>query len=190
MHVKFTISPTLNSEGGVQSIRTPMLMLTKIQGMGLGAGPKAIDAHCDGLLSQALEQHGFRAELAEAVTVELGSASPQQYLVMMGLGSVQNFNPCGLHDVIEAAVDQALSKGCNKLTVPVVANRLTALNINLRGTAHIVRQSVERKLGAIESDQTFEVEFVCTAQAKRHIQQGLDVVCQHRKDRCCKGDKD
>lgn len=190
MQVKFTISPTLNSEGGVQSIRTPMLMLTKIQGMGWGAGPKAIDASCDGLVMRTLDQQGFRADLAEAITIALGPDSPQQYLVLMGLGTVQNFNPCGLGDVIDKAVDEALQKGCFKLTVPIVAHRLTALNINLRGTAHIVRRSVERKLAEVESDQQFEIEFVCTAQAKRHIQQGLDVVCQHRRERCCKGDKD
>jgi hypothetical protein len=186
MQVKFTISPTLNSEGGMQSVRTPMLMLTKIQGMGLGAGPRAIDSLYDGALSQALEESGFKAELAEAVTVELGADSAQQNLVMMGLGSVHNFNPCGLHEVIETAIDQAVKKGVNKLTVPVVANRLTALNINLLGTAHIVRQSAERKLGPIESDEVFEIEFVCTTQAKRHIQKGLEVECQHRSQRCCR----
>jgi Cytosol aminopeptidase family, N-terminal domain len=183
MQVKFTISPTLNSEGGVQSVRTPMLMLTKIQGMGLGAGPKAIDSICDGLLSQALEENGFKADLAEAVTVEVGPDCAQENLVMMGLGSVQNFTPCGLAEVIDRAIDETLKKGCGKLTIPVVANRLTALNINLMGTAHIVRRTAEHKLGPIESD-------VCTSQAKRHIQKGLDVVCKHRKDRCCKGDKD
>jgi hypothetical protein len=190
MQVKFNISPTLNSEGGMQSVRTPMLMLTKIQGMGLGAGPKAIDSICDGLLSQALEERGFKAELGEAVTVEIGPDCAQQNLVMMGLGSVQNFTPCGLAEVIDKAIEQAVEKGCRKLTIPVVANRLTALNINLMGTAHIVRRSAERKLAPIESDEEFEIEFVCTSQAKRHIQKGLDVVCRHRQERCCKGDQD
>jgi len=190
MQVKFTISPTLNTEGGVQSVRTPMLMLTKIQGMGLGAGPKAIDSCCDGLLTQSIEEQGFKGGLAESVTVELGEGSLQQNLVMMGLGTVHKFNPCGLAEVFEVAIDRTIEKGCNKLTIPVVANRLTALNINLRGTAHIVRQAAERKLAGIESDQTLEIEFVCTAQAKRHIQQGLDVVCKHRQQRCCKGDQD
>lgn len=190
MNVRFTISPTLASEGGMESTRTPMLMLTKIQGMGLGGGPKAIDEACDGLLSHHMEQQGFTGGLAQAVTVELGDESPQQNLVMMGLGTVGQFTPCGLAEVIEVAVDKTIEKGCNKITIPVVANRLTALSLNLRGTAHIVRQAVERKLAAVESDETFEVEFVCTTQAKRHIQQGLDIECRHKQERCCLGDGD
>jgi hypothetical protein len=190
MKVKFSISPTLKADGGVENVRTPMLMLTKIQGMGLGAGPKAIDGCCDGLLMQSIKAQGFKGGLAEAVTVSLGEGSLQQNLVMMGLGSVHNFNPCGLAEVIEVAIDKTLEKGCDKLTIPVVANRLTALNLNLLGTAHIVRQAAERKLSAIDSDGTLEIEFVCTTQAKRYIQQGLDVECRHRQQRCCKGDKD
>ncbi len=190
MKAKFSVSPTLKSDGGVESVRTPMLMLTKIQGMGLGAGPKAIDECCDGLLSQCIEAQGFKGGLAQAVTVELGESSLQQNLVMMGLGTVSRFNPCGLAEVIEVAIDKTLERGCNKLTIPVVANRLTALNLNLRGTAHIVRQAAERKLATIESDETLEIEFVCTSQAKRHIQQGLDVACRHRQQKCCKGDNE
>lgn len=192
MQVKFSISPTLNTEGGMQSVRTPMLMLTKIQGMGLGSGPKAIDSSCGGLLTQAIAEQGFKGGLAEAVTVELGEDSPQQNLVMMGLGSVQEFNPCGLAQVIGVAIDHTLKKGSPKLTIPVVANRLTALSLNLLGTAHIVRKAAEQKVAGIESDETLEIEFVCTAQAKRHIQQGLDVACDHRnKQHCCeKRDQD
>ncbi len=186
MQVKFSISPTLNTEGGMQSVRTPMLMLTKIQGMGLGTGPKAIDSSCDGLLTQAIAEQGFKGGLAKFVAVELGQDSPQQNLLMMGLGSVHDFNPCGLAEVIAVAIDQTLQKGCTKLTIPVVANRLTALSLNLLGTAHIVRKAAEQKLAGIESDETLEIEFLCTAQAKRYIQQGLDVSCDHRnKQHCC-----
>lgn len=190
MHVKFSILTSSKQDGGVEDVRTPMLMLTKIQGMGLGAGPRAVDNVHDGMLTQAIDEQGFKGTLAEVLTVDLGDSGLRNHLLLMGLGPVELFTPCGLSDVIEAALDAALEKGVRKLTVPVVANRMTSFSINLLGTAHIIRQTAERKLSSINSDDTMEIEFLCRPQAKRHITEGLAIDCKHRQQRCCKGDND
>lgn len=188
MKAKFTVSPTLKSDNGVETARTEMLMLTKIHGMALGAGPRAVDNLYDGRLSQLIEEQGFTGDVGQAVVLDLDETHSQKHILLVGLGPVAKFNPCSLFDVVDAAIDQALARGCSKLSLPVVANRLTALDLNLRGTAHIVRTATERRLATAGLDaQTFEIEFICTPQAKRHLEEGLRIPCRHKQTTCCAG---
>jgi len=190
MKAKFTVSPTLKSDCGVETAQTEMLMITKIHGMALGAGPRAIDNLYDGRLSQLIEAQGFTGDVGQSVVLDLGEGHLQRYIVLVGLGTVAKFNPCTLFDVVDVALDQALARGCSKLSIPVVANRLTGLNLNLRGTSHIVRQGTERRLARLRSKSgTLEVELICTPQAKRHLEEGLNVPCRHKQSPCCTADK-
>jgi hypothetical protein len=187
MKVQFVVSTKRkNIDAGLQEHETEMLMLTKLVGIPLGAGPKAIDEVTNGLLTQRMEAVGFRGELDELLSIQLGAEHRQKNILLVGLGKPTRFDQCTLASVAEAAVAQAIKDGCHRLSVPVVAHRLTALNLNLKGTAFIVRQAAERVLSTIESDETFTVEFICTPQAKRHIDEGLTIQCRRQRAACCK----
>ena len=187
MKAKFVVSPTIKSaDGGVEAIRTDMLLLTKIDGMGLGAGPRAVDQMLGGQISTRMKEREFRGRLGENLLLRLDDDSiPQNHVLVIGLGQASGFDPCALAKVVETAVAKAVARKCTRLSIPVAAHRMTALNLNLRGTAHIIRKVAEAKLAEIEGAGTLEIELVCTSQAKRHIEAGLAcrkaVVCCAQK---------
>ena len=188
MKAKFIVSPTIkSSDGGVERVRTDMLMLTKIEGMGLGAGPRAVDELMQGEISARIAEKDFRGALGRTLVIKAGDPYPAENVLMIGLGRAASFDPCALVKVVETAVGKALARKCSRLTVPIVANRMTALNINLRGTAHIIRLVAERKLAEVDEDGTLEIEILCTSQAKRHIDEGLAIPCRSKEVVCCKG---
>ncbi|HEY9712748.1 MAG TPA: M17 family peptidase N-terminal domain-containing protein [Chroococcales cyanobacterium] len=185
MKAKFIVSPTIKSaDGGIESVRTDMLVLTKIQGIALGPGPSAVDQALDGAISARVEQNSFKGELGENLVLSVSDQShPQRHVLLVGLGPSSSFDHCALVEVIDVAVAKAVARKCNRLSIPVVANRMTQLNLNLRGTAHIVRTVAERRLAAIDGDGTLEIELICTSQAKRHLEAGL--ACRKKLTACC-----
>jgi len=186
MRAKFVITTKGKSfEDGLQEHDTDMLMLTKLNGVPLGAGPRAIDQLTNGLLTQRMEATGFNAQVGEVVSISLPAGFHQKHVLLVGLGTTTRFDQCTLAEAIGAAVTQAIKDGSTKLSIPVVGHRLLALRLNLRGTAHIVRNAAERVLAAHPSTARFDIEFICGPQAKRHLEKGLSIPRRQRKDPCC-----
>jgi hypothetical protein len=186
MKAKFVITTKGKSfEDGLQKHPTEMLMLTKLVGVPLGAGPRAIDQLTNGLLTERMEAAGFNGQQATVVSIALGAGSAQKHIMLVGLGQALRFDQCTLAEAIAAAVTQAVKDGVSKLSIPVVGHRLLALRLNLRSTAHIVRQAAERTLAALPSDSRFEIEFICGPQAKRHLARGLAIPRRQKQGACC-----
>lgn len=172
-------------EDSLQEHDTEMLVLTKLVGVPLGAGPKAIDQLHNGLLTERMDAVGFNGQLSNVVNIPLPAGHRQARIMVLGLGAASRFNQCTLAEAIGAAVTEAVKSGVGKISIPVVGHRLLALHINLRGTAHIVRQAAERTLATLPGNSRFQIEFICGAQAKRHLQQGLAIPLRCKQDPCC-----
>ncbi len=192
MKAKFIVTTSLGRapQLGLEKVSTSMLMLTKVAGTTPGDGIRAVDQSLDGLISKRVGKVGFKGDLGEHLTFSIGANKPQENVLLVGLGRASKFDTKALCQVVGLAVDQALAKKAPRLSIPILPNRLT--DLNLQGTAHIIKALVERKLAKVKGSQDaeLEIELVCTPQAKRHIEAGL--ACGHTshvkkgaEDPCC-----
>jgi len=194
MEAKFLVTPSLkvgDPQNGIDSVKTDMLMLTKMSGMGLGPGPQAVDQRVEGRLSEKIKRKRFQGNLGESLTLRLGDEDhPAKNVLLIGLGSASKFNYCGLREVIGIAVERAVGQKCSRLSIEIAKDRLTASSLNLTGTAHGIKECVNEKLAEIGAgkDGTLEVELICTAQAARYVRKGLSIQRQLKRP-CCDAPK-
>ena len=177
MNVKFTTSPVLTPGSewhASENIQTDMLLIGKFAGMKLSEG-----AHHMLLSSIADDEPEFTGEECEFKLVDAPANSPQKKILFFGLGRAQRFGSHILRKLAETLVDQALSAGCSKITIPVLPNRLTQGNITLSATAHIISCVARSKLEKMEGSKTLTIEFACTPQARRHLQAGVRARRRH-----------
>jgi len=180
MTPKFTVLAKMGkpSSPGVAELPTDLLLLTKVAGMALGPGPSAVDESLRGLISRKVEQRKFRGELAKSIRFDLDpevhSDRPQRHVLLVGIGSSKTFDRDAACQVFGELIDQALRLGVEHVTIPFPANRTTGLTLNLKGTAHILREIVEEKIAELDKPAKLkEIVIFCTPQAKAHIQAGL-----------------
>jgi hypothetical protein len=191
MEAKFIVTPSLkvgDSQSGVDSIKTDMLMLTKMSGLGLGPGPQAVDQRVAGRLSQKIKRKNFQGNLGESLVLRLpeGEDAPAKNVLMIGLGSIGAFNYCGLRQVMHLAVERAIKEKVSRLSIEISKDRLNASTLNLTGTAHGIKECVNEKLAEIGADRdgTLEVELICTSQAARFVRKGIAIQRQSKRP-CC-----
>lgn len=188
MKAEFLINPSLRSGaqlGGVETVQTDLLMLTKLSGLGLGPSPQAVDTQLAGRLSEKMRQKRFKGTLGEHLTLQCGPEHPARNVLLVGLGSPATFDYCALKEVMGVAVSRAIKLGCTRISLEIAKDRLTAARANLRGTAAAIRDCIEEKLAEIGEDKpgTLEIELICTPQAARHLRDGLSV--EPRAKRVC-----
>jgi len=185
MKAKYTVNPSLKSkgpDGGVDAIRTDMLLLTKVFGTGLGPGVVAFDKLLGGRISKRMEQKDFKGQLGEHLSLKLGDGYAQKSVLVVGLGNASKYDECTLRSVIKLAVEHAIKYGYKKLSVPIVPK--SQLSLSVTGTAFSIKEAVEEQLALTPGGAgTLEVELVCTAQAKRYVEKGLSL--PKRKQKLC-----
>ena len=179
MKLKFTVSTNINSQETFGAVDTPMLLLGKLTGHGLGSHFQALDLNVGGVISEEIEKKGFSGERGKHFVIPLDQEDAPEKIMVVGLGSPDKFDTKALSQVIGMAVANAIKQDCRKLSVPILPNRQTQW-INLRGQAHIIKRAAQLKLATAPYDQLpgeFEIELVCTPQAKTHLEKGLK--CQN-----------
>jgi hypothetical protein len=189
MDAKFLVNPSLKTgtpQGGVDFVRTDMLMLTKMSGLGLGPSPLAVDDRLAGKLSEKIRQKRFKGNLGENLMLQLGDEHPARNVLLVGLGNSSTFDFCGLQKVIDVAITRAVSLGCKRLSLEIAKDRLTGGHLNLRGTAHSIKECVLEKLSTLCADKpgTIEIELICTPQAARHLKKGLSIPRRAKQPLC------
>lgn len=198
MTPKFTILAKMGktSSSGVAELPTDLLLLTKVAGLDLGPGPQSVDASLQGLISRKIEQRKFRGDLAKSIRFDLDpqvhKESPQRHVLLVGIGSSQRFDRAAACKVFGELIDQALKLGIEHVTIPFPSNRTTGPKLNLKGTAHILKEVVEEKFEALEGRKVAlkEIVIYCTPQAKSHIEAGLRAPVRAKGSSCrCSGAK-
>lgn len=183
MKPKFLVSAKKGLVGdfGIEELQTPMLLVTQFAGIKLSADYSVLVDSTDGAFGKAIKRDKFTGELGETSVVKLNGL-PQDYLVVFGLGRAQRFGCGAIREMVRSVINSAVRRRVSRVTIPVIPNRTTSSNLTLNQTAHIMKCVAIDVLGAKKSDKELEVEFVCTPQAKRHIQAGLR---RQRRSRGC-----
>jgi len=176
MKAKFIVSARLKAgkeQTRVEEPVTPMLMLAKFSGMNLSDDLKGLVASAEERVTDELAKHGFKGEAGEHLTITLGDKSKQKKVLIVGLGKAGRFDCGTVRDTIKLAVNRAVAARCERLTIPIMPNRLTSSSIGLMPTAYIIKCVAEDVLGAKDSEATLEIELLTSAHGKRHVNAGL-----------------
>ncbi len=179
MKAKFLVSATLgagNKKSGVEQVVTPMLMVAKFSGMNLSADLNGLVESTDGRIQDELAKNGFRGDQGESLTIDLGADSKQKLVLFVGLGKAGSFDCGTVRDTIKLAVDSAVAAGAERLSIPIMPNRLTSASLGLQPTAHIIKCVADDVLAAKRGDGELEIELVTSPHGKRHVEAGIKKV--------------
>ena len=180
MKSNFTVSSTLRAgaEHGLEGHGTPLLLLAKFQGMALGDDLRKIVRKP--IVSQSLKSNDFSGNLGESVVIGMDGEGGPDRILFAGMGNARSFDCATIREIMTLAVKRAVEQKCDRLSIPILPNRLTSTRLPLRGTVHIMKSVASSILEESPGDGVLNIEFVCTPQAKRHVQAGLD--CRRKKD--------
>lgn len=172
--VTFVFNPSMGTakDPGIENLDTDLLVLTQISGSHFSHGMQKIDEKLSGSLSKALQKQGFSGRSGESVLVDcrqIENAS-QKYILVVGLGDLAHFKGYTVCALMRRVLETARELSVRKLTLPVFPNRQTEQSLNLAGSGAIIacRVALFGELPDLE-----EIEFFCTPQARRHLQDGI-----------------
>lgn len=184
MKATFTLTTSKDTSQLLGLTDTPLLILGKLQAIGLGNHIQSLDHSLGGAISEQVQERNFRGERGESFLLNLDQAGAPENVLVVGLGSLDKFDQNAIKQVVELAVEAAISKGLTKITFPMPPNRQTK-DINLRGQAHIIRLAVEKKLQEYRRSGELEVEILSAPQAKAQLARGLACKRRSKDGTCC-----
>ena len=135
MKAKFTLTTSSSKPTLLGLTPTPLLILGKLQAVGLGSHIQSLDHSLGGAISEQITGLNFRGERGESFLLDLDQEGAPDNVLVVGLGSVDKFDQNAIKQVVELAIAAAVSKGLTKITFPMPPNRQTT-DINLRGQAN------------------------------------------------------
>jgi hypothetical protein len=184
MKAKFTLTTSTNTPELLGLTNTPLLILGKLQAIGLGNHIQSLDHSLGGAISEKVQGLNFRGERGESFLLNLDQEGAPENVLVVGLGSLDKFDHNAIKHVVEMAVDAAIAKGLTKITFPMPPNRQTK-DINLRGQANIIRLAVEKKLREHKGRGELEIEILSAPQAKAQLARGLACKRSSEDGTCC-----
>lgn len=187
MKLKISLATSIKSQDSLGLGTTPMLLLCKLTGHGLGSQIQTFDQSVGGIIANHIEQENFRGERGEHFTLELDQDDAPQNVMVVGLGSPDKFDIKAITQLVDLAIENAIARGCSKLSIPILPNR-AAQGINLRGQAHAIKVAAEKKIATYgKKAGELEIELVCAPQAKSHLTVGL--TCKRWDNGTCCDDR-
>jgi hypothetical protein len=184
MKAKYTLTTSKSTPQLLGLTPTPLLIVGKLQAVGLGNHIQSLDHGLDGAISEQIQEQQFRGERGESFLLNLNQEGAPENVLVVGLGSLKSFDHNAIKQVVETAVDTALAKGLTKITFPMPPNRQTK-DINLRGQANIIRQTVEKRLQDHKGRGELEIEILSAPQAKAQLARGLACKRRNQDGSCC-----
>jgi hypothetical protein len=185
MKAKFTLTTSKNTPELLGLVATPLLILGKLEAIGLGNHIQSLDHSLGGAISEQVQGQNFRGVRGENFLLRLDLEGAPDNVLVVGLGSQNKFDQNAIKQVVELAVETAVSRGLTKVTFPMPPNRQTK-EVNLRGQAHVIRLAVEHKLAEYtDIEGTLEVEILSAPQAKAQLARGLACKRRNKDGTCC-----
>ncbi|HEY9867692.1 MAG TPA: hypothetical protein V6D08_00670 [Candidatus Obscuribacterales bacterium] len=175
MKARYVVNPLLKGATGVETIQTEMLLLPTIAGTELGGFCGVVDQSLGGAISRKLKSPrvDFNGEVGEILHIK-PRKGPAKNIDILGLGDGKN--PQNLCKAVRAAVEDALDRDVNHVSIPYTAQNLTG--INLKGQANIVHEVVEAVLADekyADLEGEFLVELICSPNQARFLREGLAI---------------
>ena len=185
MKAKFTLTTSKLAPELQGLVSTPLLIVGKLQAIGLGSHIQSLDHGLGGAISEQVQGQNFRGELGESFLLNLNQEGAPDNVLVVGLGSPGKFDSSAIQQVVDQAVEVAVTNGLTKITFPMPPNRQTA-SVNLRGQAHTIRRAVENKLATYKNRKgELEVEIISAPQAKAQLARGLACKRRNSDGVCC-----
>lgn len=177
------ISP--RHEHGVEYDHADLLIITKVEGLDLGPGPMAFDAHHGGEISRAIKANNFRGAAGEHLTIEFApeeKGGRPRYVVVVGIGAAEDVGRRRVCALFNYALTMACQLEARSLIIPIFPYRSSAGVLNLKGTAAVLRCLLAERVKRGSLGHLEEVRLLSTPQAKSHLETGLAVehtLCSH-----------
>lgn len=177
--VNIKIIPGINQlhQHGIAFDQADLLILTKVLGADLGAGPMAFDAAHGGVISRAVAAQKFKGQVGEHLKIQLPAADglTVRHIAVVGLGRAEDLGKRGLCNLFNYALTLACRYQANSILIPIFPHRTSAASMNLRASGAILRCLVDERgrrgtLGVLK-----EVQVLCAPQARRHLERGVAV---------------
>lgn len=185
MKLKISLATSIKSQDSLGLGETPMLLLCKLNGHGLGSQIQTFDQSVGGVISGHIEAENFQGNRGEHFTLALNQEGAPDNVMVVGLGSPDKFDSKAITQLVDLAVENAIERGCAKLSIPILPNR-QAQGINHRGQAHLIKVAAEKKVAAYgKRAGELEIELVCAPQAKQHLAKGLACKRMAANGTCC-----
>lgn len=162
-----------------------LLVLTKQQHT-VSAGPfSRIDKALAGALTAAMDREHFDGALGAHLLVQVSVPNERlRYVLLVGMGNPEQGtrpNFCGLYRL---AIDTANQLGLTTLGLPIFPGRLTADFMNLKGALAVLQCRAAERANSNPQASLREIKIFCAAQARRHVEEGLQV--SHQLCKVCR----
>ncbi len=163
---------------GVEYDTADLVILTKVLGSDLGAGPMAFDARHNGAISKAMAAHDFQGTVGEHLAVEVPAIEPggrPRHIVVVGLGKADDISRRRMCALFNYSMALASEYKARSILIPIFPQRSSGAVLNLRGTGAVLRCLVDQKAKSGSINELKEVRLLCAPQAKQHLEQGVAV---------------
>lgn len=163
----------------LDDIETDLVLLPMLSGMNVPASLHAEDPELAELIKSSIRDSGFEGKRGTHLVIERpqeGKRSRRKrFVLLVGLGRPDCFNATVAREVFEQLTEQAVRLGVTRVAVPFISNRMTRMCLNFKGMAHLLKQAVAQGIHQADGNVALrEVQLLCSTQARRYIQQGLD----------------
>ena len=170
-----TFKVTRAFRGHLENLEVPetdVFVMTHMNHAKFGKGTLALDDFTGGALCRAIEAAGFKGKGGEHLVVDLDD-SPIKHVLLIGLGAQDDVHRTTICAMYRMIVDEAARLGAAKITIPFFPGLL--IDVNYRGLLAVLRCRLGERHHSGALGNLTEVEILCTAQARRHILDGLKV---------------
>lgn len=151
---------------------TDLFVMTHMRHTSFGKGTRALNDYTGGAIKAAIESTGFKGKAGEHIVFAVED-SPIKNVLLVGTGApdgVHRTTVCAMYRMI---VDEAAKLGASKVTIPFFPGLL--IDFNYKGLLAVLRCRLGERYASGALGELQEVEILCTAQARRHIVEGLKI---------------
>ncbi len=164
----------------IDEIESDLVLVPVLAGMKV---PRDLHARNEGvgdLIKEAIREQGFQGKRGQRLLVETDlpgfDSQSQRHVLLAGLGRPDRFCGGTAYEVFHKLIEEAISLGVSRITIPFAPNRGTSACLNMKGMGHKLHLALHNCVSKIDHPiKLKELQIYCTPQARPHIQKGLDI---------------
>lgn len=186
---RFTFAATMGRKS-IEEIKTDLVLVTMLHRMSVPGSLKLKTPEVAELVKQTIKAKNFDGKSGSRLLIETSlkktDGEAGRHVLLVGLGRASCYKADTAYNVVQLLVDEAIQVGARTVTIPFVPNRMTEGCLNLKATAFKLKCAVAQRFSELDGEVSLkEIQIYCTPQAKRHIQQGLEIPLEAESDCRC-----
>lgn len=173
----------------LDEIETDLVLLTVLTGMEVPRDLHAKSSTVGDQIKSSINASSFEGRRGESLLIETecpGTTDGASLNVLVvGLGRPEKFCAGVAQGVFQQIINEAIRLKARRVTIPFAPNRGTSSNVNMKCMGFQLKQALSKCLQEHGADLALEeVQIYCTSQAKRHIEQGLNIPVKSKACPC------